>query len=131
MELAVVSIAVLWVLDRLNPEDAPALQVGVMLPRQSKTPAGRTFGEGTRQIVHHRVVMSIANEKDGEMAEQCNQKTPRPSFGQIGAPKIPVREDHSARMANRAMNVDNPVEIVPQRQRGRSEHLGAGIQDIL
>ena len=131
MEFAVIIIVVLWVLDRLNPKDAPPLQVGVTLPRQCETPAGHTFGEGTRQIIHHRVVMSIADEKDGELPEQCNQKTPRPSFGQICLPKILVRENHSVRLSDGTVNVDNAVEIIPQRQRGRLENLGAGVQHIL
>ena len=36
MEPAVVIIVVLWVFDRLNPKDAPPLQVAVTLPVKAK-----------------------------------------------------------------------------------------------
>ena len=36
MQLAVIIISVLWVLDRLDPKDAPPLQVGARSPVKAK-----------------------------------------------------------------------------------------------
>ena len=80
---AVVVVGILGIGDRRDAQHRP--MIAVDLVREGESRFGLARRQGTREILHDGVVVTVADEHDGEGPEQLDEKAPRPSLGQIGA----------------------------------------------
>jgi hypothetical protein len=101
----------------LVPDWLDAQQVPISIASsKSKAPGDTIGGQRTREIVHHNVVVSVADEQHRISAEHVYQKASGPTLSEVSPAKVYIRQHKVPSARKRAMDVDNTREVIAQWQ---------------